>query len=135
VDRLLEIRDDRILETAVFLAVVLGVVFTGFFMYFGQEPYSAIYINSSSIVHDSTQNEVFFIYGVKSAERRETRYTLDIYSGDVLMKNTEFSIRPGEILEAGMRLELPPNTTFPDKISLNLNTGTHVEEVHFWIRQ
>jgi hypothetical protein len=135
VDRLLEIRDDRILEFAVFLAVVLGIVVTGFFIYFGQEPYSAIYINSSSIVHDSSQNNVFFIYGVKSAERSETRYTLDIYSGDVLIKNTEFSIKPGETFEEGIRLELPPDTTLPYKISLNLNTGTHIEEVHFWIRQ
>jgi hypothetical protein len=100
-----EIRNDKILETAVFLAIGIGIVLTGIFLYFGQEPYSAIYVTPNSIVPNLTHNTVFFVYGVKSEERSETRYILDIYSGDVIVKNKEFSIRPGETFEEGMRSE------------------------------
>jgi len=135
VNTLSEIQEDKILEIAVVLAIGIGVIMTGIFLYFGQEPYSAIYLNSSSISHDSSQNNVFFIYGVKSAERSETRYILEIFSGDVLIKNKEFSLKPGEKLEEGIKMELPSGTTFPNKISLKLDTGTKKEEVHFWIRK
>lgn len=130
-----ELREDKILEIAVFLAIGVGILLTGIFLHSGQDPYSAIYINTSSIVKDPGQNSVFFVYGVRSVERSETRYTLEIFSGNVLIKNKEFSLKPGEILEEGIRMELPPGTTLPAKISLNLNTGRLKEEVHFWIRE
>ena len=131
-----EIRDDKILEIIVILTIGMGLVLTCFFLYFGQEPYSAMYITPNSIVQNSSNNDVFFIYGVKCEERGETHYNLAIYSGDLLVKNKVFSLKPGETLKEGIRLELPHGTTFPDKISLNLNTSasTKTEEVHFWIR-
>jgi len=38
------------------------------------------------------------------------------------------------MLEERVRIVLPPETSIPDKISLNLTYKNTSEEVHFWLR-
>jgi len=85
-------------------------------------------------MYDSNENSIVFTYGVTSYETGKTDYEMNIFSSDKIVEIKEFSLNSGEIFEERIKLSLPSETLFPDKISLKLNTGKNVEEVHFWIK-
>lgn len=126
-------RTDIIAYAAV-IAIVLGVITSYFFIFVDKESYSALYIKPDSMIYDSVSHTVFFGYGVRSFETGKTDYELDMYSGNIQVNNKNFSLNPGEIFEEQIKIILPQNTQFPDKISLRLNTGKTIEEVHFWLQ-
>jgi hypothetical protein len=83
---------------------------------------------------NSNDNSLIFGYGVRSFETGRTDYELNMYSADVQVNNKKFSLNTDEILEERIKIILPLETQFPDKISLKLNTGKTLEEVHFWLK-
>jgi hypothetical protein len=123
-----------VITYAVIIAIVLGILTSYFFIFVDKESYSAIYIIPNSTIFDTNDNSVFFGYGVRSFETSRTDYILNIYSADTPITTKNFSLNNGEIFEENIKILLPQNTRFPNKISLRLNTGKTQEEVHFWIK-
>jgi hypothetical protein len=123
-----------VITYAVIIAIALGILTSYFFIFVDKESYSAIYIIPNSTFFDTTEKSVFFGYGVRSFETSRTDYILNIYSADTQITTKNFSLNNGEIFEENIKILLPQNTRFPDKISLRLNTGKTQEEVHFWIK-
>lgn len=123
-----------VITIAVILAIALGIITSYFFLFVDKESYSALYITPDSTIFDSTDNSVFFGYGVRSFETARTDYELSMYSGGVQVNSKKFSLNPGEIWEERIKIILPQGTQFPDKISLRLTTGKSTEEVHFWLK-
>lgn len=126
--------DDRTLKTAAVLACVLGIAATVIFLYTGQGSYSSLYLVPDKISVDASHQGVFFVYGVKSLEKKTSAYTLDIYAGDVLVHSKQFSLDRSQSLEEGVHVDLPRGTTFPVRISLNLTGSRTANEVHFWVQ-
>jgi hypothetical protein len=124
-----------VIAYAVIFAMALGIITSGFFIFVDKESYSALYIIPESTIFQSTNNSLSFGYGVKSFETGRTDYELNMYSADVLVNTKKFSLNNGEILEGRVNIILPQDTQFPDKISLKLNTGKAIEEVHFWLKE
>jgi len=123
-----------VIPYAVIIAIALGLITSYFFIFVDKESYSALYIIPNSTIFDATDNSVFFGYGVRSFETGRTDYELNMYSADVQVNTKKFLLNHGEILEERVKIILPPDTRFPDKISLQLNTGKAIEEVHFWLK-
>jgi hypothetical protein len=123
-----------IIAYAVILAIILGILVSVFFIFVNKESYSALYIIPNSTIYDSNENSIVFSYGVTSYETGKTNYEMNIFSSDKLVEKKEFSLNNGEIFEERIKIFLPPETQFPDKISLKLNNGKNVEEVNFWIK-
>jgi hypothetical protein len=128
--------DNRIdiIAYAVILTILIGIIVSIFFIIVNKESYSALYIVPNTTIFDANENSVSFEYGVRSFESGKTNYELNIYSSSVRVDNKEFLLNNGEIFEERIKIILPPGTQFPDKISLQLNTGKTQEEVHFWIK-
>jgi uncharacterized membrane protein len=97
-----------------------------------KESYSSIYLVPDSIIHNSDDNTVLYVYGVISSETQKMNYTVDTYVGDELIKTKQFSLNNGETFEERVKTVLPANAQYPEKITLALN-GTKSESVHFWI--
>jgi len=123
-----------IIAYAAIIAIALGIIVSIFFISVDKESYSALYIIPNSTIFNSNDNSLIFGYGVRSFETGRTDYELNMYSADVQANNKKFSLNTGEILEERIKIVLPPETQFPDKISLKLNTGKTIEEVHFWLK-
>jgi hypothetical protein len=123
-----------VITYAVIIAIALGIITTYFFIFVDKESYSALYIIPNSTTFDANTNSVFFGYGVRSFETGRTDYDLNIYSNEVQVNTKKFSLNTREIFEERVKIILPQNTQFPDKISLKLNTGKSIEEIHFWIK-
>jgi hypothetical protein len=123
-----------IIAYAVILAIVLGIITSVFFIIVNKESYSALYIIPNSTIFDATEKTISFEYGVRSFESGKTDYELNIFSAAVRVDNKQFSLNNGEIFEERVKIILPPETQFPAKISLQLNTGKTQEEVHFWLK-
>lgn len=121
------------IKIAVLIAIFLGLATSGFFLLIEKESYSAIYILTDSIIHNPDDNTVIYTYGITSSENQKMDYTLDTYAGDELLKTKQFSLNNGETLEERVKFILPANVTYPEKITLILNTGSKNESVHFWI--
>jgi hypothetical protein len=123
-----------IIKYASIIAITLGIIVIFFFININQEYYSIIYIKPNSTIYTPNDHNLTFEYGVKSFENGKSNYNLTIYSGIIKLKNKQFSLNKGETLEENIKISLPPETKFPDKISLMLNHGNFTEEVHFWLR-
>jgi hypothetical protein len=124
----------NVITYAVIITIALGIITSYFFLFVDKESYSALYIIPNSTIFDATDNSVFFGYGVRSFETGRTDYTLIMYSAGVQVNSKTFSLNPGQIFEERVKIILPQDTQFPDKISLKLNTGKVMEEVHFWLK-
>jgi hypothetical protein len=124
-----------VITYAVIIAITLGIITSYFFIFVDKESYSALYIIPNSTIFDATDNSVIFGYGVRSFETGRTDYELNIYSAVVQVNIKKFSLNNGEILEERIKIILPQDTQFPDKISLQLNTGKAIEKVHFWLKE
>jgi len=124
----------KIIAYAAIIAIALGIIVSIFFISVERESYSALYIIPSSAIFNSNDNSLIFGYGVRSFETERTDYELRMYSADTLVDFKNFSLNEGEILEEQIKLILPQDTKFPDRISLKLNTGKTTEEVHFWLK-
>lgn len=122
-----------IIITAVIIAIILGLGTSIFFMVIEKESYSAIYIVPGSIIHNSDDNTVLYMYGVKSSETGKMDYILDIYLDNTLIKTRPFSLNSGELLDERDKIILPDDIKYPTKIGLTLTTKTSKEEVHFWL--
>jgi hypothetical protein len=124
----------QVVSIAIILAVVLGIFTSVFFIIVNKDSYSAIYIVPNSIIRNSDDNSVLYVYGVKSSETGTKDYTLDTYVDTTLIKSKQFSLKPGEILDERDQITLQPDALYPLKISLKLTTETATEEVHFWLK-
>jgi hypothetical protein len=129
----MEYRTDIITYAAI-IAITLGIIASIFFIVIDRESYSALYIIPNSTIVDLKDNSVFFGYGVRSYETERTDYVLTIFSADTQVNKKNFSLNRGQILEEQVKIILPQNSKLPNKISLKLNTGKSIEEVHFWIK-
>jgi uncharacterized membrane protein len=123
----------QVITIAVIVAIILGLVTLVFFMEIDKDSYSAIYLVPDSIAHNTEYNTILYTYGVTSSESQKTDYTLETYLGDKIIKTKTFSLKNGETLEERVMTILPADTQYPEKITLNLSTGTNSESVHFWI--
>jgi len=120
------------IKTAVIIAIILGLTISIFFLAIEKESYSAIYILPDSVIHNTDDNTVLYVYGVTSSEHQKMGYTLDTYAGDEIIKTKQFSLNDGETLEERVKTALPVGIQYPIKITLALN-GSKSETVHFWI--
>jgi len=120
------------IKTAVIIAVILGIVASFFFLVIEKESYSSIYLVPDSIIQNPDDNTVLYVYGIISSENQKMNYTLNTYVGDNLIKTNQFSLNNGEIFEERVKIVLPVNVQYPEKITLALN-GSKSESVHFWI--
>jgi hypothetical protein len=127
---------DRIdvIKYASIAAIVLGIIVIFFFININQEYYTVVYLKPNSTLYSPNDHNLTFEYGVKSFESGKSNYNLTVYSGNISVKNKQFSLNKGEVLEERIRVVLPPDAKFPDKISLNLTHGNTSDEVHFWLR-
>jgi hypothetical protein len=123
-----------ILIIAVITAIILGLLTSFFYIVIEKEFYSALYIDSDNIIHESDTNTIYYTYGVKSSESGKMDYTLDTYLNETLIKTDKFSLNKGEILDKRDKIVLQPDTSSPLKIRLVLTTRTANEEVHFWVK-
>ena len=121
------------IKSAVTIAIILGLVTAVFFIMIEKESYSAIYLVPGSIIYNSDENTVFYIYGITSSENQKMDYSLDTYIGDELIKTKQFSLKTGETFEEGVKTGLPDGIQYPEKINLTLKTNSKSESVHFWI--
>ena len=129
--------NDRIdvIKYAAIIAIAIGIVTIFFFISVERESYSALYISPNTTLYDANGHNLSFGYGVKSYESGKNNYELDFYSGGTELRNKTFTLNSGETLEEVVAMTLPPETTFPDNISLILNSGANeTEEVHFWLK-
>jgi len=127
---------DRIdvIKYASIIAIILGIIVIFFFINVNQEYYTSIYLKPNSTQYNSNDHNLTFEYGVKSYESGKNNYSLTIFSGNISLRSKQFILNKGELLEEKIRIILPPDTQFPDKISLNLTYKNTSEEVHFWLR-
>jgi hypothetical protein len=123
-----------IIAYMVIIAIAIGMITSYFFIFVDKESYSALYIIPNSTFYDATNKSVIFGYGVRSFETERTDYELIIYSAEVPVKNKNFSLNTGQILEEQVIINIPPDTQFPSKISLQLKSRKATEEVHFWLK-
>jgi len=122
------------IKIAVLIAIIFGLLISGFFLMIEKESYSAIYLVPNSIIHNPDDNSVLFIYGVTLSESpKKVDYILDTYVDEKLIKSKEFSLNNGETLEEREKITLPADKNFPEKISLILKTDSKSESIHFWI--
>lgn len=122
-------------QIAVIIAVVLGLITAIFFIVIQKESYSAIYFVPGSIAYNSDDNSVLYTYGVKSTETGKMDYTLNTYTGDTILKTGTFSLNPGEIFEERDKIAIPSGAQYPVKIRLRLTTKSATEEIHFWLQE
>jgi hypothetical protein len=121
------------IKIAVLIAIIIGLVTSGFFLAIQKESYSAIYILPNSIIHNPDDNTLLYAYGITSSETQKMDYTLDTYVNDNLVNTKQFSLNKGETLEERVKTALPADAQYPEKITLLLKTGSSSESVHFWI--
>jgi hypothetical protein len=122
------------IKIAVLIAIIIGLVTSGFFLIIEKQSYSAIYLVPNSIIHNPDDNTVLYIYGVKlSDSTKKVDYILDTYVDDNFINTKEFSLNNGETLEERVMTVLPTDERYPKKITLTLKTGSKYESVHFWI--
>jgi hypothetical protein len=119
---------------AVIIAITIGLVTSIFFLVNDKESYSAIYILPNSIIQNSDDNSVFYVYGITSSETQKRDFTLDTYIDDELIKTKQFFLNPGETLEERVKTVIPSDSQYPKKITLILKIGDKSESVHFWIK-
>lgn len=122
------------IKIAVLIAIIIGLVTSGFFLIIEKQSYSAIYLVPNSIIHNPDDNTVLYIYGVKlSDSTKKVDYTLDTYVDDNFINTKEFTLNSGETLEERVMTILPTDEHYPKKINLTLKTDLKYESVHFWI--
>jgi len=122
------------IKIAVLIAIIIGLVTSGFFLIIEKQSYSAIYLVPNSIIHNPDDNTVLYIYGVKlSDSTKKVDYTLDTYVDDNFINTKEFTLNNGETLEERVMTVLPTDEHYPKKITLTLKTDSKYESVHFWI--
>ncbi len=124
----------RQIKFALLIVIILGLAVLVFFLFIEKEPYSALYLVPGSIIHNSDDHTVMYVYGVTLSESpKMVDYHLETYIDDNLVKTKQFSLNNGETLEERVRTSLPNTTQYPKKITLILKTGSKTESVHFWI--
>jgi len=121
------------IRIAIIIAIIIGIVALGLFIVIQKESYSAIYLIPDSIIQNPNDNSVLYEYGVTSSESSKKDYTLDTYVNDNLIKIKHFSLNSGETLEERVKIVLPQNITYPEKITLTLKTGSKSDSIHFWV--
>jgi uncharacterized membrane protein len=128
---------DEIMVKSIILSIAIGVAATVFLIWdTTQEYYSALYIYPDSYSNYVNPGDtVTFRYGVKSYEKGEMEYTLQIYLGNELIKTKKFTLKSGETWEENESIVLPENMKFPTKVMLVLNANGKTYEVHFWLRE
>jgi hypothetical protein len=122
------------IKIAVLIAIIFGVVISGFFLLVEKESYSSIYFVPNSVIHNPDDNTVLYIYGVTLSDSpQKVDYILETYVDENLIKSKEFSLNNGETLEEREKITLPTDINFPEKITLILKTDSKTESIHFWI--
>lgn len=124
----------RAFSIAIVIALLIGIVTMAVFVISDKDTYTSLYIVPESIVRTSGNDAVIFSYGVQSRESGPMDYSLKILLNSETVSTREFSLNPGEILEAGENLLLPSDATYPVKVRLLLTSAGRSEEVHFWLQ-
>lgn len=124
--------DNQQIKTAVIIAILIGLATGTFFLIVEKESFTSIYLLPDSIIYDSNNYTVYYVYGVTSTESQKMDYTLDTFIGNELIRTKHFSLNSGETVEEGTKTVLPSGIQYPVKITLALN-DTKTESVHFWL--
>ena len=126
---------DRIIIIGIFVSILIGLLVTLYFILAIREPFSVLYIKPDSYSNYIVNNTVSFIYGVRCLEGKKTRYTAEIFLGDIPIGNNTFEMDGGE-KEWVVSADLPADidTRLPVKVKVVLRGPTNVYDVHFWLK-
>ena len=126
---------DKIIWKAAIIAIILGIIVTAFLiMEAKKESYSSLYLKPDSYQNYINANTVSFTYGVQSYETKRTSYDLKVFLGENQVTGKQFTLEPGQTAEDNISFEIPPDSTFPQKILLNMSANNKEYSVHFWVR-
>jgi len=127
----------KVVAISSLVAVLVGVIVSISLIYVSsQQSYSALYIYPDSYSNYAAPGDnVTFRYGVISYESGTTKYTLSIYLGENLIGTKELILGSRETFEEFMTLKLPEDVELPVKVSMVLEGGGNIYEVHFWLKE
>lgn len=127
----------RLIAIASLIAILVGVIASLSLIYnSSQQSYSALYVYPDSYSnYVAPGDNVSFRYGIISYETGTTKYILSTYIGDSLINSEEHVLKSREAFEDVKSFKLPEDTELPVKVSMVLEGGGNIYEVHFWIKE
>lgn len=126
--------DSTIWKAAV-AAIILGIIVTAYLVLeTHKESYSALYLKPDNYQNYINANTVSFTYGITSYENKKTAYDLTVFLGETQITTKQVSLNPGQTAEDTISFEIPQNTSFPQKVLLNMAGGGQQYSVHYWIK-
>jgi hypothetical protein len=127
---------NSLLKNAIIISTIIGIcVFI--FLILGEnqsDGYTQFYLLPDSYENDLGPNitSVSFIYGVRSFEKEEISYQLQVYQGTNKLKTVNFSLQPSELREEQVSIDgLTLNSS--QKIELILISPFSRYNLHYWI--
>jgi uncharacterized membrane protein len=124
------------IKTAIVLAIIIGVCIACGIIIFEirTERFSAVYINPDTYTNYPENGTVSFVYGINSYELEKTSYTIYIRAGDTLVETKQIELNPKEKYEERKLIQLPEDTVYPVKISVQYLSPHENNEVFFRVR-
>lgn len=123
-------------RSAIAISIVISIFLTGFLMNVEstKENYTTLGIRPESYDNFPSGKNTSFVYEVKSYEKENRDYFLEIYLNDNLVNKKTFSLKPGEVFESRENINIE-QISFPSKVVVNLNSPTKEYSVHYWLKK
>lgn len=128
-------RNSNELDKAIAISIIVGICITLILiMEIREERFSQLYIYPESYTNFPEGNTISFIYGVKSYEKQNMSYDLEIFIGNKLMDRRNLTVQPGKTYEEKVELDIP-DVSFPIKVNLILNSSYNTYDTHYWLKK
>ncbi len=128
-------RNSTELEKAIVFSIVIGIGITAvLILEIKEERFSSLYIYPDSYTNYLAGNSTSFIYGIKSYEKENTSYDLEIFIGSSLLDKKHIELSPGEVHEEKESLEIP-DVRFPVQVKLVLKSPFETYDAHYWLKK
>lgn len=125
------------ITVAAVIAVIAGIVLSGYLLFFTEKEYSALYLVPDSYSNLARNDTIAFTYGIFCSEGKATVYDIAIYHNGTLVRTEQVLLDTNENYEKNEEIRLTGNVPSPAKIEVvltNMNT-MDTEDVHFWVEQ
>ncbi len=129
-------KTSTILEKAVILAILMGVVFTIGIVSIQsrEERFSSLYLIPESYTGYPAGNSISFTYGIRSSERARMDYRIAIFLGNKMVDTASLALDPGGVIERNETLDIT-GLALPGKVSVTATSPKNTYEVHFWLKE
>lgn len=128
-------RNSTELEKAIVFSIVIGIGITAvLILEIKEERFSSLYIYPDSYTNYPAGSSTSFIYGIKSYEKENTSYDLEIFIGSSLLDKKHIELSPGEVHEERESLKIP-NVRFPVQVKLILKSPFKTYDAHYWLKK